>query len=112
MAYAKAFPATFASASAAIRDSINRLDEIGEPLDAWQSDLLARALAYLQLGHYALVIDAAFRVRRPHFYRTKAAEFALSGSPIVTTTEVRASLEEALNRPLRGREGLHGRHRA
>jgi len=52
-AYQKAVSATFASAAARIRGSIDFLDNAGEPLDAWQSDMLARALAYLQVGNYA-----------------------------------------------------------
>ncbi|TAJ96858.1 MAG: hypothetical protein EPO10_27460 [Reyranella sp.] len=99
--YEKVVPTTFDSAADRIRDSIDHLHEIGEPLDAWQSDTLARALAYLQTGNYALAIDAAFRACRPQLYRTKAAEIAFSGSPTVTIAEVRASFEEAENRPLR-----------
>ena len=92
-AYQKVVETTFDTAAMRIRDSIDHLQEIGEPLDGWQTDMLARALAYLQSGNQALAIDAAFQACRPQFYRTHAAVIALSDSPTLTINEVRAELD-------------------
>lgn len=95
-AYQKAVSATFESAAARIRDSVYLLANPGEPLDPWQSAMLAGALAYLQMGNYALAMDAAFRVRRPQLYRTSAALIATSGGATVTFAEVRNELQRVL----------------
>lgn len=95
-AYQKAVSASYESATKRIRESLDLLAHAGEPLDAWQSDLLARALAFLQVGNYALAIDAAFRVCRPQLFRSSKAVIALSGAPTVTIAEVRDQLERAV----------------
>ncbi len=96
-AHQKAVLASFESATERVFDSLNHLDGVGEPLDPWQSDMLARALAYLQMGNFALATDAAFRVCRPKLYRTSAALIALSGGPTVTIAEVRKELQRVLH---------------
>jgi hypothetical protein len=92
----KAVPATRSIAGERIRDSLAQLEVVGEPLDPWQSDMLARALAHLQTGNYALATDVAFRVCRPQLYRTSAALIAFSGGPTVTIAEVRTELQRVL----------------
>ena len=92
----KAVSATYESAATRIRDSIDLLANAGEPLDVWQSDMLALALADLQVGNYALATDAAFRVCRPKLYRTNAAVIAMSGGPTVINAEIRNELQRVL----------------
>lgn len=95
-AYQKAAPLTFDAAVQRIRDSLDQLDRIGETIDAWQSDTLARALAHLQMGNYALSMDAAFRACRPLLYKTKAATIAFGDGPVVTVRELRAELDRVV----------------
>lgn len=89
---------SFHSAAQRIRDSLSYLETRGESLDAWQSDTLARSLAYLQTKNYALATEAAFRACRPELYRTKAAVVALIGSATLSVAEVRAELERVADR--------------
>lgn len=87
------------SASAMAVQFRRRLDELeaaGVPLDAWQSDMLARAIAHLRTGNDSLAADAGFRACQPEVYRTSAAVIALSDSPVLTIAEVRAALDAAL----------------
>lgn len=92
----KSVPITRDFAGERIHDSLAYLEKVGEPLDAWQSDMLARAVAYFGTGIYALAVDAAFRACRPNLYRTRAEVIGLSGGPTVTVAEMRAELDRAL----------------
>lgn len=67
-----------------------------DPLDPWQSDMLAWALAYLQMGNFALATEAAFRVCRPQLYLIGVAFIALSGGSTVTVAEMLAELDPVL----------------
>lgn len=92
-AYEKATLLTYAAAAQRVRDSLDYLEGLGEPLDGWQSEILARAVAYLQTGTYGLGIDAGFRACRPDLYKTRAESIAFDGGPTVTVAEIRAELE-------------------
>ncbi len=93
----KPVPAKFASVVERIRDSLSLIAAAGEPLDEWQSDMLARALAYLQMGNYGLAEDAAFKAARPLLFRTRTASLAVTGGPIVTVAEMKAELDRVVS---------------
>jgi hypothetical protein len=79
-----------------LRDSLDQLECAGEPLDGWQSDMLARAIACLQTGMYILAVDAASRACLPYLYRSRAAAIVWGDSPKVTVAELRAELDRVL----------------
>jgi hypothetical protein len=88
-----------------IRRYLSDIEVVGDLLDVWQSDMLARAIAQFSAGSGALAMDTAFRASRPKLYRTSAAIIALSGSPTLTLAEVRAELERVANSALEPRSG-------
>lgn len=90
---ARVSSATFGSAAEKIRDALDHLDAVGEGLDAWQSDMFARALACLQMGNHALAEDAVYRACRPKLFRSKAAAIGMSGGPVVSIAELKAELD-------------------
>jgi len=98
-AYQKAVSATFASAAARIRGSIDFLDNAGEPLDAWQSDMLARALAVSSGRKLRLATECCLSTcaGRHSTGRTRPLS-QLSGGPTVTIAEIRNELQRVLGK--------------
>lgn len=79
-----------------LRKHLDKLEATRRPLDAWQSEMLARAIARFRTGSYALAIEASFKACRPAKYQSRAAAIRLKGSPTLTIAEVRQGLEQVI----------------
>lgn len=80
-----------------IRDCIDGIERTGCPLNAWQSDLLAKALARLTVGFLGLALEAVDRAADPEFWFTDAVSDAFAGGPVVTVAEIRLELDRMIS---------------